>query len=116
MVQFLVAAPTPRYAALQRLLPQTFVGSRQQLGHVVEWVCREMEHSFREQGQALPPWREWTSMRTKWQPQQQAQAQQAPSQQQQQQHHHEQLHQQQHQQQHQYQYQHQHQLQHQHQH
>ena len=91
MVQFLVAAPTPRYAALQRLLPQTFVGSRQQLGHVVEWVCREMEHSFREQGQALPPWREWTSMRTKWQPQQQAQAQQAPSQQQQQQHHHEQL-------------------------
>lgn len=36
----MVANPTPRFAALLSLLPQTFVGSAEQLEHVVEWVCR----------------------------------------------------------------------------
>ncbi|PRW18304.1 Translation initiation factor IF-3 [Chlorella sorokiniana] len=67
--QFVVANPTPRFAALLSLLPQTFVGSAEQLEHVVEWVCREMEHSFKQRGQPLPPWRETGAMLTKWRPQ-----------------------------------------------
>ena len=39
-LQFVVANPTPRFEALLSLLPQTFVGSAEQLEHVVEWVCR----------------------------------------------------------------------------
>lgn len=37
---FTVAAPTPRYAHLQALLPQCFVGTPEQLEHLVDWVCR----------------------------------------------------------------------------
>lgn len=43
LLQFVVANPTPRYAALLGLLPQTFVGSAEQLEHVVEWVCRQVQ-------------------------------------------------------------------------
>lgn len=38
--QFRLSSPTPRFAALSALLPRAFVGTREQLGHVVEWVCR----------------------------------------------------------------------------
>ena len=68
--QFLVAGPTPRFAQLQRLLPQTFVGTLEQLEQVAEWVCSEMEWSFKTQAQPLPPWRELQAMLTKWRPQQ----------------------------------------------
>lgn len=30
--------------------------------------CREMEHSFKQRGQSLPPWREAGAMLTKWRP------------------------------------------------
>lgn len=77
--QFVVANPSPRFAALQRLLPQAFVGTMEQLEHVVDWVCREMEWSFKQQGQALPPWREHGAMLTKWQPRADAPQQQCSS-------------------------------------
>lgn len=64
--QFVLAAPSPRYAALQRLLPQTFVGTREQLEQVVEWASREMAWSFKEAMLALPPWREQGAMLSKW--------------------------------------------------
>lgn len=65
-LQFVLAAPSPRFAALHRLLPQVFVGSMEQLEHVVEWVTREMQWSFKETGQALPPWREHAAVMSKW--------------------------------------------------
>ncbi len=65
-LQFVLAAPSPRFAALHRLLPQVFVGSMEQLEHVVEWVTREMHWSFKETGQALPPWREHAAVMSKW--------------------------------------------------
>lgn len=64
--QFVLAAPSLRFAALHRLLPQVFVGSMEQLEHVVEWVTREMHWSFKETGQALPPWREHAAIMSKW--------------------------------------------------
>ncbi|KAL4458036.1 hypothetical protein ABPG75_012901 [Micractinium tetrahymenae] len=64
--QFVLAAPSPRFAALHRLLPQVFVGGMDQLEHVVEWVTREMHWSFKEAGQALPPWREHAAVMSKW--------------------------------------------------
>ena len=66
--QFVLASPSPRYAALQRLLPATFVGSRDQLECIVEWLSREMAWSFKQQQVALPPWREHAAMLSKWTP------------------------------------------------
>lgn len=37
---FQIASPCARYAALQQMLPQCFVGSREQLVNLVEWVSR----------------------------------------------------------------------------
>lgn len=65
---FQIASPCARYAALQQMLPQCFVGSREQLVNLVEWVSREMEWSFKQTGRALPPWREQRAVLTKWQP------------------------------------------------
>lgn len=70
--QFVTASPSPRFEALHDALPRAFVGTRQQLQQLVEWVSREMEQSFRQQGQALPPWREQRAILTKWQPRKEA--------------------------------------------
>lgn len=71
MLQFVTASPSPRFKTLHGALPHCFVGTWEQLQQLVVWVSREMEQSFRHQGQTLPPWREQGAILTKWRPRKQ---------------------------------------------
>ncbi|KAI3428341.1 hypothetical protein D9Q98_006721 [Chlorella vulgaris] len=64
--QFALAVPSPRYHALVSLLPRTFVGSYERLQQLVEWVCREMQTSFKSGGAGVPAWRSLAHVLDKW--------------------------------------------------
>ena len=66
--QFEIAKPTPRYAALLASLPDDFVGPMEHVIPLVSFLCSEIAAAFQEEGTLLPPWRQASSMLSKWRP------------------------------------------------
>lgn len=49
-------------------MPDTFIGTAQQLAPLVMLLCGELQAAFDEQGRTCPPWRQFKSMLSKWVP------------------------------------------------
>jgi hypothetical protein len=47
-------------------LPSTFVGTHQTLVRLVDFMCEQMNGSFRESGMSVPPWRKNKAILSKW--------------------------------------------------
>lgn len=65
---FEVAKPTQRYAKLLEHVPDVLVSTSHNLKDVLQMLCSEMHQCFDCQGQYIPPWREYSSLLTKWFP------------------------------------------------
>ena len=63
---FVISRPTPAYARLVDALPSTFVGTHQTLVRLVDFMCEQMNGSFRESGMSVPPWRKNKAILSKW--------------------------------------------------
>lgn len=63
---FVIAQPTPAYAALLACLPPAFVGSPARLAALVDVLAAAAATAFEEQGLPLPPWRRARSLLSKW--------------------------------------------------
>ncbi|KXZ44491.1 hypothetical protein GPECTOR_67g332 [Gonium pectorale] len=66
--QFIIAKTTARYAAILAAIPSVFVGPEEHLCLLVNFLCTEMSTAFRQLGSVLPPWRQASSMLSKWKP------------------------------------------------
>ncbi len=66
--QFIIAKTTARYASILAAIPQIFVGPEEHLVLLVNFLCTEMNAAFRQLGSVLPPWRQASSMLSKWKP------------------------------------------------
>lgn len=65
---FMVRKPSNRYREVFEEISDVFVGSSQQLRNVLKFLCKELQMSFAESGQELPPWRRLGSMMSRWLP------------------------------------------------
>ena len=63
---FVIAQPTPRYAALLAAAPPEFVGPPTRMAALVDTLAGGAAAAFEEQGLPLPPWRRAKSLRSKW--------------------------------------------------
>ena len=63
---FVISRSTPAYARLVDALPSTFVGTHQTLVRLVDFMCEQMNGSFRESGMSVPPWRKNKAILSKW--------------------------------------------------
>ena len=63
---FVISRPTRTYARLVDALPSTFVGTHQTLVRLVDFMCEQMNGSFRESGMSVPPWRKNKAILSKW--------------------------------------------------
>ncbi|KIZ07492.1 hypothetical protein MNEG_0460 [Monoraphidium neglectum] len=68
--QFVIAQPTPAYAALLEAVPACFVGTVSRLEAVATLLCEAMAAAFKQQGLPVPPWRSRQATLSKWAPQQ----------------------------------------------
>ncbi|GIL64467.1 hypothetical protein Vafri_18378 [Volvox africanus] len=66
--QFIIAKTTARYASILAVIPQVFVGPEEHVALLVTFLCNEMSAAFRQLGSVLPPWRQASSMLSKWKP------------------------------------------------
>ena len=66
--QFQVAHATSTYQSLVDNMEGEFIGTEQKLRSVIQFLCEEMALAFREQDVGLPPWRQTSSMLSKWCP------------------------------------------------
>lgn len=66
--QFVIAKPTSRYATILQAVPNAYVGPEEHLAPFVNFLCGELAAAFRTHGCVLPPWRQATSMLSKWKP------------------------------------------------
>jgi len=66
--QFRVAASTKHYQSLIENMEGEFIGSEQKLRAVLQMLCDEMVLAFAEKDIVLPPWRQLSSMLSKWCP------------------------------------------------
>lgn len=66
--QFEIAKPTDRYSALLACLPAVLVIPEEHIQPLVTFLCAEMSSAFKASSAVLPPWRQASSMLTKWQP------------------------------------------------
>jgi len=66
--QFQVAHATPSYQSLVDNMEGEFIGTEQKLRAVIQFLCEEMAIAFREKDVGLPPWRQTSSMMSKWCP------------------------------------------------
>ena len=66
--QFRVAAATKHYQSLIENMEGEFIGSEQKLRPVLQMLCDEMVLAFAEKDIVLPPWRQLSSMLSKWCP------------------------------------------------
>lgn len=64
--QFELSRPTPNYQELTNALPLIFVGSEEKLEKLISLICSAAEHSLRERGFHIPPWRRASYMHSKW--------------------------------------------------
>lgn len=66
--QFRIGQHTQQYQWILNGLPEVFVGSATRLAPLVELLCSEMAHAFKECSVTCPPWRHPRSMISKWLP------------------------------------------------
>jgi len=66
--QFQVAHATPHYRELIDQMDIEFIGAEPKLRAVIQMLCEEMARAYREQDISLPPWRQTSSMLSKWCP------------------------------------------------
>lgn len=66
--QFEIAKPTDRYSSLLACLPAILVIPEEHIQPLVTFLCAEMSSAFKASKAVLPPWRQASSMLTKWQP------------------------------------------------
>lgn len=66
--QFCIAKSTDRYSSLLACIPQVLVIPEQHITPLVTFLCAELSAAFSASNTVLPPWRQATSMLTKWQP------------------------------------------------
>lgn len=66
--QFEIAHMTSRYSAILDSIPCVYVGSEDRIIPLVEFLCSEMSLAFCQHQAVLPPWRQPSSMLSKWRP------------------------------------------------
>ncbi|XP_021851818.1 uncharacterized protein [Spinacia oleracea] len=64
--QFEVARPTQSYTQLLSKVPIIFVGNEVKLKRIISLLCSAAEHSLKERGLHIPPWRRAVYMQSKW--------------------------------------------------
>eukprot|EP00803_Ostreobium_quekettii_P009508 evm.model.scf_504EXC.1 EVM.evm.TU.scf_504EXC.1 scf_504EXC:8261-9930(-) len=65
---FVIGEQTPRYREVLALVPDEFVGPKGRLLELVRLLCKEMELAFVASGRAVPPWRRFKSVASRWNP------------------------------------------------
>jgi len=63
---FVISRPSPSYSRLVDALPKCFVGTHGALVKLVDFMCEQMNSSFRESGMSVPPWRKNNAILSKW--------------------------------------------------
>lgn len=63
---FQIANPTPRYKALLDAAPEEVVAPFSHLSALVRLMTQEMKFAFDAVGHALPPWRSYSSILSRW--------------------------------------------------
>eukprot|EP00803_Ostreobium_quekettii_P002183 evm.model.scf_1521.4 EVM.evm.TU.scf_1521.4 scf_1521:36050-38558(-) len=63
---FAIGEQTPRYREVLALVPDEFVGPRGRLVELARIMCKEMEAAFVALGRAVPPWRRFRSVVSRW--------------------------------------------------
>eukprot|EP01023_Acetabularia_acetabulum_P028734 TRINITY_DN27144_c0_g1_i2.p1 TRINITY_DN27144_c0_g1~~TRINITY_DN27144_c0_g1_i2.p1 ORF type:complete len:421 (-),score=87.20 TRINITY_DN27144_c0_g1_i2:192-1454(-) len=66
--QFEVAHPTKQYQAVLDALPSLYIASEDSLVSLVHFLCKQMEKSFQERGEIIPPWRSRSAVLSMWKP------------------------------------------------
>lgn len=66
--QFVIAKATARYCSIIAAVPTVLVAPEDHLPLLVHFLCTEMSLAFRQLGAVLPPWRQASSLLTKWKP------------------------------------------------
>ncbi|XP_010473460.1 PREDICTED: uncharacterized protein LOC104752901 [Camelina sativa] len=64
--EFEIARPTRRYLSILSQVPRVFVGTSEELKHLVRIMCHEMRQSMKHVGIHVPPWRRNGYMQAKW--------------------------------------------------
>ncbi|ESQ29155.1 hypothetical protein EUTSA_v10023929mg [Eutrema salsugineum] len=64
--EFEIARPTKRYISILSQVPRVFVGTPEELKHLVRIMCHEMRQSMKHVGIHVPPWRRNGYMQAKW--------------------------------------------------
>lgn len=67
--QFIIAKPTDRYSSLLACISPVLVIPEEHIAPLVTFLCAEMSSAFKTSNTVIPPWRQASSMLTKWQPQ-----------------------------------------------
>lgn len=65
---FVVHPVTPRYTEILKEVPEVFVGPKDQLFELLRLLCKEMESVFTSYRRAIPPWRKFKSVASRWDP------------------------------------------------
>ena len=63
---FVVGRATETYKRFVEAVPECFVGSHEQLGEIVRFMCTHMTASFMQVGLDIPPWRQPSALTSKW--------------------------------------------------
>ncbi len=66
--QFKIAKPRPRYDAIMACIPEVLVIPEDKIPPLVTFLCGELSSAFKASGAVIPPWRQASSMLSKWQP------------------------------------------------
>eukprot|EP01025_Chloroclados_australasicus_P002023 TRINITY_DN10474_c0_g1_i4.p1 TRINITY_DN10474_c0_g1~~TRINITY_DN10474_c0_g1_i4.p1 ORF type:complete len:411 (-),score=61.45 TRINITY_DN10474_c0_g1_i4:1942-3174(-) len=66
--QFAVAHPSEQYQTLLDSLPDLYVAREDSLVMLVHFLCKQMEKSFLEMGDIMPPWRSRSAVLSMWKP------------------------------------------------
>ncbi|KAE8647647.1 uncharacterized protein LOC101205314 [Cucumis sativus] len=64
--EFEIARPTSKYVSLLNTFPEIFVGTLDELKHVVKLMCSAMKESMKKMNMHVPPWRRNGYMQAKW--------------------------------------------------
>ncbi|GMH34449.1 hypothetical protein BSKO_02283 [Bryopsis sp. KO-2023] len=64
--QFVIQNPPVRYEEVLELVPEEFVGTVDNLNHLIPLLCDEMARAFTARRQFLPPWRSCEVLRARW--------------------------------------------------
>mmetsp|Transcript_25717 Transcript_25717/g.76102 ORF Transcript_25717/g.76102 Transcript_25717/m.76102 type:complete len:327 (-) Transcript_25717:1208-2188(-) len=66
--QFEIAKPSPRYVRIMNCIPEVLVLPEERCPPLVTFLCAELAVSFKACDTVVPPWRQASSMLSKWLP------------------------------------------------